>query len=615
MCGIIGGVAHRDVLPVLVDGLKRLEYRGYDSAGVAVLDEQQSLHRLRVVGKVQALLARLAVGRDLAGDTGVAHTRWATHGEPSEVNAHPHVCRNEIALVHNGIIENHEALRSEVLDSGYVLDSQTDSELIACLIHQQLSEQGDLCLAVRRILPRLRGAYALGVIQRSAPRRMVAVRCGSPLVLGLGSNERFIASDMAALLPITRSFIVLEEGDVADITPEQHTLYARGESVVVRQQTQSGQDPVGFGRDGYRHFMQKEIFTQPQALRDTLAGPLADGQNGMDGWFGADAPALFSKTRALHLVACGTSFHAALVARHWLEEFAGLPCSVDVASEYRHRRTVTPDRCLFVCISQSGETADTLAALEKAHQLPYLARLAICNVPESSLTRMADLVFLTRAGVEIGVASTKAFTTQLAGLFLLVLILARRNGGLDDERYAALVRGLAALPERIAEVLSRQEQLQTMAEDFVHCQNVLYIGRGLLLPIAMEGGLKLKELSYIHAEAYPGGELKHGPLALVDDAMQVVALAGHDVLLAKMRSNLAEIHSRGGRIYLFSDDDEPGAAAGLSCAGLHQLPHSQPCLSPFSYAVALQLLAYHVAVLRGADVDQPRNLAKSVTVE
>ena len=612
MCGIIGGVAERDVLTELLDGLTRLEYRGYDSAGVAVIDDRQVLHRVRVVGKVQELRDRLAHNPPFTGSCGIAHTRWATHGKPDEINAHPHVCRDEIALVHNGIIENHETLRAELLRQGYVPESDTDSELIACLIHQQWAACRDLYHAVRQILPRLEGAYALAVIQRATPHRLVAVRCGSPLVLGMSSGCCFLASDMVALLPIADHFVVLEEGDIADIGPFGHfTLHDRTGIRVERPALQSRQHPDRIDKGGYRHYMQKEIFAQPQALRDTLAIPLE--QSGVvEDCFGSDAATVFSRTESLHIVACGTSFHAALVARDWLETFARLPCSVHVASEYRHRSTVCPENCLFVCVSQSGETADTLAALKQAQTLPYLARLAICNVPESSLTRLADLLFLTRAGIEIGVASTKAFTTQLVGLLLLALILARRNGMASDHQNT-MFHALQGLPAQIEQVLDRQSTIQHQAECLSHCRDALYIGRGPLLPIAMEGALKLKELSYIHAEAYPGGELKHGPLALVDDAMQVVALAGQGVLWVKMQSNLAEVQARGGRIHLFADDDTP--IQPDSCAGLVRVPTSHPWLSPFSYVAALQLLAYHVAVLRGADVDQPRNLAKSVTVE
>ncbi|MFQ5661568.1 MAG: glutamine--fructose-6-phosphate transaminase (isomerizing) [Gammaproteobacteria bacterium] len=610
MCGIVGAVAQRDVSPILVEGLRRLEYRGYDSAGIAVLNGRANLERLRVLGKVNDLVQSLETNA-LAGGTGIAHTRWATHGKPSVKNAHPHVCRDQVALVHNGIIENHESLRASQQLAGYEFHSDTDTEVVVNQVHQYLEAGNDLLQAVMATAEKLQGAYALGVICKSEPGRLVAARLGSPLVIGIGVGEYFIASDVFALLPVTQRFIIMEEGDIADIRRDRIQIYDKNRQPVSRPFSVSELAVDATDKSGYRHYMLKEIFTQPLAVADTLEGRLIDGHV-VEDTFGMSATELFDRTHAIQIVACGTSYHAGLIAGYWFGSLAGIPCHVEVASEYRYRKTAVQPGTLFVTISQSGETADTLAALQLAKTLDYIGTLGICNVPESSLTRESDLVFLTHAGPEIGVASTKAFTTQLTALLLLVILLARRQG-FDAEAEKAMVAQLESLPGRINHVLELNSRLAQMAEYFAHKHHALYLGRGAMLPVAMEGALKLKEISYIHAEAYPAGELKHGPLALVDDDMPVIAVAPNNQLLEKLKSNLNEVRARGGNLFVFAD-----SGVGMEPSdGIHviEIAPVDDYIAPIVYTVPLQLFAYYVAVLKGADVDQPRNLAKSVTVE
>jgi glutamine---fructose-6-phosphate transaminase (isomerizing) len=610
MCGIVGAVAQRDVSPILIEGLRRLEYRSYDSAGVAILSNAAKLERARVLGKVNNLVVALEE-KPLEGGMGIAHTRWATHGKPSVNNAHPHVCRDQVALVHNGIIENHESLRADQSGDGYEFNSETDTEVVVNQVHKHLQEGMDLLQAVQSTIEQLQGAYALGVISEAEPGRLIAARFGSPLVIGVGLGEYFIASDKFALLPVTQQFIILEEGDIADVRRDSLQIFDSTGEKVERAVTTSELSADAVDKSGYKHFMLKEIFTQPLAIADTLEGRLLDGQV-IEEAFGMSAETILDQTQAIHIVACGTSYHAGLVARYWLEEIAGVHCSVEVASEYRYRKSVVAPGTLFVTISQSGETADTLAALQLARSLNYCGSLAICNVPESSLTRESDLVFLTRAGAEIGVASTKAFTTQLTALFMLVILLARKRG-MSKDREKQLTALLESLPGRINQILELDNIINKLAEQFNDKHHTLYLGRGTMLPVAMEGALKLKEISYIHAEAYPAGELKHGPLALVDDDMPVIAVAPNNELLEKLKSNLHEVRARGGQLYVFIDSD-----ADLDeDEGLHVIKMTpvDELVAPIVYTVPLQLFSYHVAVLKGADVDQPRNLAKSVTVE
>lgn len=610
MCGIVGAVAQRDVSPVLLEGLKRLEYRGYDSAGIAVIDPDARLRRLRIQGKVRQLRDRHEAA-PLRGGAGIAHTRWATHGRPSVNNAHPHTCRGEIALVHNGIIENHAALRERQRAAGFKFESETDTEAVVNAVYQAYQDEPDLLGAVLKTLTRLRGAYALGVISRREPGRLIAARKGSPLVIGVGIGEYFIASDVFALLPVTQRFIFLEDGDVADIRRDRLTLYDRRGALVQRPVTVSELNAEVADKAGYRHYMLKEIFSQPDAIAESLEGRVSNGRVNLNA-FGQGAEAILGKVKAVRITACGTSFHAGLIAAHWLEELAGIPCQVEIASEFRYRESALLDDTLFVAISQSGETADTLAALQKASCSACLSTLAICNVAESSLTRVAELVFLTRAGPEIGVASTKAFTTQLAGLFLLVVALARCNG-LAVRRERELTRQLESLPGRINQALQYKDAIQAMAGAFSDKHHALFLGRGSFLPVAMEGALKLKEISYIHAEAYAAGELKHGPLALVDDDMPVIAVAPNNHLLEKLKSNLEEVQARGGQFYIFADN----SSAVEDSDNVHVLKINPvyDYMAPIIHTVPLQLLAYYVAVIKGADIDQPRNLAKSVTVE
>ncbi len=611
MCGIVGAIASRDVVPILIEGLRRLQYRGYDSTGVAVIDGAGKLLLTRAVGKVDRLEAKLAA-QPRAGHIGMSHSRWATHGGVTEANAHPHVAGGRIAVIHNGIIENHAALKAELIAQGVVFESETDTEVISHLVHAFVRQGADLTKAVQSAVRRLEGAYAIVVLDAQSPDRVVAARIASPLVVGLADGENFVASDVQALLPVTRRFQFLEEGEVADVRREGVTIFDREGRKVSRPVHESSLSADAVERGEYAHYMLKEIFEQPRAIADTLSERIA-GDRILEAALGPKAQAMLPKVRGVHIVACGTSWHAGLIARYYIEQGARLPCAVEVASEYRYRRPVVPPGTLFIAISQSGETADTLAALREAKKLGYLATLSICNVPESSLVREADMVLMTRAGPEIGVASTKAFTTQLAALGLLGGALARHNG-MDAQTEAPLVRQIAHVPEMVERTLKLEPQIREWAKRFADKQHALFLGRGPTLPVAMEGALKLKEISYIHAEAYAAGELKHGPLALVTAEMPVVAVAPNNALLEKLKSNLQEVRARGGQLFVFADPDtgfksEPGVEVML-------MPeHIEALQAPLVYTIPLQLLAYHTAVLRGTDVDQPRNLAKSVTVE
>ena len=611
MCGIVGVVAKQDVTPILIEGLRRLEYRGYDSAGVAVQADNAILERVRTVGKVDEL-ARALEKSPISGQTGIAHTRWATHGVPSEKNAHPHLCHECVALVHNGIIENHVALRTSQEKAGYRFTSETDTEVIVHQIHYYLDQEQDLLQAVRSAVGDLEGAFALGVISKSEPDRLIAARRGSPLVVGLGGEETLIASDVAALVSRTREFVFLEDGDVADITPQGVTLYDAAGTRVERPVKTSKVTADATDKGEYPHYMLKEIFEQPRAIADTLEGRIS-GERVLEEAFGAGAGEIFDRIRGVHIIACGTSYHAGMVGRYWLESIAGIPCSVEVASEFRYRHPVVRNNSLIVTLSQSGETADTLAGLREARRLGFGHALSICNVPESSLVRESDLVLMTHAGPEIGVASTKAFTTQLIAMLLLTIVLGRRHD-MSAETEADLVNELRSVPTKVEHALTLNEQVMTLArERFADRHHALFLGRGAQFPVAMEGALKLKEISYIHAESYPAGELKHGPLALVDASMPVVAVAPNNELLEKLKSNLQEVRARGGELIVFAD-----ARVGMiSSAGVTVLPVSptEDSIAPIIFSVPLQLLAYHAAVFRGTDIDQPRNLAKSVTVE
>ena len=610
MCGIVGAIAERNIVPILMEGLRRLEYRGYDSAGLAVI-ESGRLARLRTVGKVRVLEEALE-STPVGGRIGIAHTRWATHGVPSERNAHPHVSLGGLAIVHNGIIENHEELREDLKRRGYRFDSETDTEVVAHRIHYHLDTLGDLFKAVRATVAELEGAYALAVVSERDPERLVAAREGCPVVIGLGLEENFVASDVAALLPVTRRFQFLEEGDVAEIRRKAVRVIDRDGNIADRPVRESELSADGAEKGPFRHFMLKEIHEQPRALADTLAERVANGRL-FEAAFGPAATDVFKRVAGVHIVACGTSFHAACVARYFIEQICRIPCAVDIASEYRYRNPLVPPNSLFVTISQSGETADTLAALRLARQSGYLSALAICNAPESSLVRESELVMLTRAGPEIGVASTKAFTTQLAALSMLTVALARHHGA-DAEREHGLVTRLVELPGLIEKALTLDPVIHRLAERFADKRHALFLGRGALYPIAMEGALKLKEISYIHAESYPAGELKHGPLALVDVDMPVIAVAPNNDLLEKLKSNLMEVRARGGELVVFADP-ESGIRASDGVTVIEMPKHVTWFQAPAIYTVPLQLLAYHVAVLKGTDVDQPRNLAKSVTVE
>jgi glucosamine--fructose-6-phosphate aminotransferase (isomerizing) len=612
MCGIVGAVSPRNVVPVLIDGIRRLEYRGYDSTGIAIIGENgaRSLERLVSTARVADLAAQ-ADKTQLSGFTGISHTRWATHGAPSPVNAHPHVSNSEIAVVHNGIIENYETLRERLKAQGYVFATQTDTEVIAHLVHAHWHgvAGGDLVRAVQAATVEFQGAYAIAVLSTREPGRIVGARAGSPLVVGIGDGDHYLASDAAALLSVTRRIVYLEEGDVADVRRESYALYdAQGKPVqraIVN--VQASGDAVELGP--YRHFMQKEIFEQPRAVSDTL-----EGVEGVDpALFGEKAAPILARANSVLILACGTSYYSGLVAKQWIESLARIPCHVEIASEYRYRDSVPDPTGLVVVVSQSGETADTLAALKHAKSLGHTHTLAICNVPTSSMVRQTEFTYLTRAGAEIGVASTKAFTTQLVSHFLLALALAKLRNRLTAEEEAHWLRGLRHLPALLQAVLALEPQLIAWAQHFAKKQHALFLGRGPHYPIALEGALKLKEISYIHAEAYPAGELKHGPLALVDADMPVVAIAPNDALLEKLKSNLEEVRARGGELYVVADLD----SHLTSSEGIHviRLPQHAGHLSPIVHTIPLQLLAYHAAVIRGTDVDKPRNLAKSVTVE
>ena len=609
MCGIVGAVAGREVPAILLEGLQRLEYRGYDSAGIAVANGS-GIERRRTIGRVSELADSLEA-RPIAGHSGIAHTRWATHGSPSIANAHPHMSRGRVCLVHNGIVENHEELRDELVGAGYEFDSGTDSEVIAHLIEHCAGDGEDLLEAVRKAVKRLDGAYALGVIFRDDPGRIVGVRVGSPLVVGVGIGENFIASDALALRPVTDRFIYLEQGDLVDLTARSISIWNVDDRAVVRSTVRV--EPSGDAADkgNYRHHMEKEIHEQPAAIRDTLEGRLGR-DHVLEPAFGIDAKRVFDDTRAITIAACGTAYYAGCIARYWIEELAGIPCSVEIASEFRYRKFVKPPGGLFVTITQSGETADTLAAHAIAREAGFANTLTVCNVPTSSQVRESDLAVLTHAGTEICVASTKAFTTQLTVLMMLAILLARR-AGLGADKEGELVEALRTLPDIVEETLLLDARITDLAMAFMHRHHALFLGRGAHYPVALEGALKLKEISYIHAEGYPAGELKHGPLALVDEDMPVVAVAPGDELVKKVRSNLAEVRTRGGRLYVFADAD-----AGIVEADgvtVIEVPKVHELLAPIVYTVPLQLLAYHTAVLKGTDVDQPRNLAKSVTVE
>lgn len=610
MCGIVGAVAQRDVIEILLEGLRRLEYRGYDSAGVAVLGSDKQLQRVRCLGKVKILAD--AVARDpLQGSTGIAHTRWATHGQPSERNAHPHVSNDRIAVVHNGIIENHSKLRSTLQEQGFVFTSETDTEVIAHLVERELKSTKNLLEAVQKAVSQLHGAYGMVILDKQDPDRLLLARSGSPMVIGLGIGENFVASDPLALLPVTRRFIYLEEGDVAEITRRDVNIFS-SEGIPVTRDIRETSATYDAGDKGpYRHFMLKEIFEQPLAVSNTLEGRLND-TGVLDETFGNGAADLLKKIEHVQIIACGTSYHSGMVARYWMEALAGVSCNVEIASEFRYRKSVVRPNSLLVTISQSGETADTLAALRLGKTLGYVTSLAICNVAGSSLVRESDLAFMTRAGTEIGVASTKAFTTQLVGLAMLVLALGKSRE-LGAERQRELAAALKSLPGMLEETLKLAPVIETLAVDFAEKQHALFLGRGEEYPIAMEGALKLKEISYIHAEAYAAGELKHGPLALIDADMPIIVVAPNNDLLEKLASNIEEVRARGGILYVFADQKAHfETSADMKVINL---PHCHEWLTPIIYTLPLQLLSYYVAVIRGTDVDQPRNLAKSVTVE
>lgn len=647
MCGIVGGIAERNVTPILMEGLRRLEYRGYDSSGMALLDSESQLQRVRAIGKIRQLENKIdALDAPFSGQLGIAHTRWATHGIPSENNAHPHICNNKVAVVHNGIIENYQSLKARQLAAGYRFTSETDTEVVAHEIFDQLKDTDDLLEAVMASLKSFEGAYALGVMSTSDPDTLVAARKGSPLVIGIGIGEHFIASDVSALLPVTQNFIFMEDGDVARLTRDKVEIFnVHSGERVDRPVKHSNLNLTSVELGAHRHYMHKEIFEQPQAVIDTLEGRMTQDQILVSS-FGHNAETVFASVNRIHIIACGTSYHAGMVAKYWAEDIIGMPCQVEVASEFRYRNPVIENHTLFVTISQSGETADTLAALQQINALrqnkttalrrrasddprahlnkPDLAEaesealniptLSICNVAESSLTREADLVFLTHAGPEIGVASTKAFTTQLVALALLLTSIGKVQNRLDEGREAMIAGGLQKLPNLITMALGHEEEIRQISEDFADKQHALFLGRGTMYPIALEGALKLKEISYIHAEAYPAGELKHGPLALIDEMMPVIAIAPLDDLLEKLKSNLQEVKARGGQMIVF-EDERSDISSETSFKVVKATTNVGRITAPITYNILLQLLSYHVALIKGTDVDQPRNLAKSVTVE
>ena len=610
MCGIVGAVAQRDVAEILINGLHRLEYRGYDSAGVAVVDPNHELHRVRCLGKVKALDEAVAV-KPLIGGTGIAHTRWATHGEPSEANAHPHTSGN-FAVVHNGIIENHEELRELLKSRGYVFNSQTDTEVIAHLVNWEMRTASNLLEAVQKTVKQLTGAYGMVVLDREHPEHLVAARSGSPLVIGLGIGENFLASDQLALLSVTRRFIYLEEGDIAEITRRTVDIYDVNGQKVEREVHESNLENDAAEKGKFRHFMQKEIYEQPNALINTMEGRILHNNVIVDA-IGNGAAEILEKVEHIQIVACGTSYNAGMTARYWFEALAGVSCDVEIASEFRYRKFVTRPNSLLVTISQSGETADTLAALRLAKEKGYMAALTICNVSSSSLVRESDLAFMTRAGVEVGVASTKAFTTQLAALLMLVTAIGKVKGNISNEQEVEIVKALQSLPAEVEKALAFDKYIEALAEDFAEKNHALFLGRGEFYPIAMEASLKLKEISYIHAEAYAAGELKHGPLALIDADMPVIVVAPNNELLEKVKSNIEEVRARGGQLYVFADKE----AGFTPSEGMKiiTMPKVNEIIAPIFYTVPMQLLSYHVALIKGTDVDQPRNLAKSVTVE
>ena len=610
MCGIVGAVAERNVTPILLEGLRRLEYRGYDSAGIAVINQENCIERVRRAGKVQALADALEMS-PLHGMSGVAHTRWATHGAPSERNAHPHVCNESVAIVHNGIIENHSVLREQQKAAGFDFTSDTDTEVAVHQVEYYLKQGEDLLSAVKKAAADFEGAYALGVVSIAEPGRLIATRSGSPLVIGLGLGEHFIASDASALLPVTRRFIYLEEGDVADIHADTLVIVDKEGQQVEREVHESDLNADATGKNGYRHYMLKEIHEQPSCLLDVFEGRVLDGKLS-DATFGLGATEIFDKIKCIQIIACGTSYHAGLIAKYWLEDLVGVPCRVEVASEFRYRNPVLMPDSLIVTVSQSGETADTLAALRSVKDR-VKSTLAICNVPESSLVRESELSLMTRAGPEIGVASTKAFTSQLLALMLLVVALGKTRG-MKQEQAGELMSEALALPSIIETILSDSSAIEKWADKFTDLSNTIFLGRGVLFPIALEGALKLKEISYIHADAYPAGELKHGPIALIEPGKPVVSVACKDGFEDKIKSNLQEVLTRGGEVYVFADERLDMSDMGEHCHVITMPPVSS-VLAPLLYAIPLQLLSYFVAVLKGTDVDQPRNLAKSVTVE
>ncbi|WP_394204996.1 glutamine--fructose-6-phosphate transaminase (isomerizing) [Shewanella waksmanii] len=609
MCGIVGAVAQRDVAEILIEGLRRLEYRGYDSAGVAVIKAGELL-RTRRVGKVQELAAAMDQ-QPLAGGTGIAHTRWATHGEPNQANAHPHVSNDTIAVVHNGIIENHAKLREMLKAEGYLFSSDTDTEVICHLVHHELKSHSSLLAAVQATVKQLEGAYGTVVIDKTDSERMIVARSGSPLVIGYGLGEHFVASDQLALLPVTRSFAFLEEGDVAEVTRREVNIFDVEGNPVSREIKESEVTHDAGDKGEYRHYMLKEIYEQPRALAHTLEGRIAAGQV-LDSAFGEHAAEMLKDIKHVQIIACGTSYHAGMAARYWLEDWAGVSCNVEIASEFRYRKSHLFPNSLLVTISQSGETADTLAALRLAKEMGYKATMTICNAPGSSLVRESDMAYMMKAGAEIGVASTKAFTVQLAGLLMLTEVIGRNNG-MSDSVQAQLTQSLQSLPAKVEQALSLDDAIAELAEDFADKHHALFLGRGDQYPIAMEGALKLKEISYIHAEAYASGELKHGPLALIDADMPVIVVAPNNELLEKLKSNVEEVRARGGLMYVFADSDAEFESDDTM--KVIPVPHCDEFMAALIYTIPMQLLSYHVALIKGTDVDQPRNLAKSVTVE
>lgn len=610
MCGIVGAVAQRDVEEILINGLHRLEYRGYDSAGVAVVNEHHELQRVRCLGKVKALDEAVSE-KPLIGGTGIAHTRWATHGEPSETNAHPHAS-GTFAVVHNGIIENHEELRELLKSRGYVFLSQTDTEVIAHLVEWEMRSTDSLLDAVKKAVKQLTGAYGMVVMDSRHPEHLVAARSGSPLVIGLGIGENFLASDQLALLSVTRRFIFLEEGDIAEITRRKIDIYDTYGNKVEREIHESNLENDAAEKGKFRHFMQKEIYEQPTALINTMEGRI-NHENVIVDSIGNGAKDILEKVEHIQIVACGTSYNAGMVARYWFESLAGVSCDVEIASEFRYRKFVTRPNSLLITLSQSGETADTLAALRLAKEKGYMAALTICNVAGSSLVRESDLAFMTRAGVEVGVASTKAFTTQLAALLMLVTALGKVKGHISAEKEQEIIKAMQSLPAEIEKALAFDTDIEALAEDFAEKHHALFLGRGAFYPIAVEASLKLKEISYIHAEAYAAGELKHGPLALIDADMPVIVVAPNNELLEKVKSNIEEVRARGGQLYVFADKE----AGFTPSEGMKiiTMPKVNDIVAPIFYTIPMQLLSYHVALIKGTDVDQPRNLAKSVTVE